>query len=266
MEISPINLKKKSFGTVFICLSLLMLLFPAVTLADHEHEAVKMKIAPVDRGETEADAQFRKAMHMTYMGDAASTYGSGANLYHTLTVTGEVIGEQQIYAVREIEELASLSMKNQAMHALMLPASGIYAVPEEEGKTTVERNFAGLDLVKFLSLCGVPLDARDGIYVQFYGRADAAQPVATLTWRELQAYSKAETDTPALLAFGLYNNKPLVKDAASPGYSGCCGNAGGPLRVVIPRQGEGALCIDDVGKILIGKTADAADPRYGLHN
>ncbi|ATW25589.1 S-layer homology domain-containing protein [Candidatus Formimonas warabiya] len=265
MEINLINLKK-SLGIVLLCFSL-MLLLPAVVLAESEHEAaVKTKIAPVDRGETEADAQFRKAMHMTYMGDAASTYGSGADLYHTLTVTGEAIGERQVYAVREIEELASLSMKNQAMHALMLPASGIYTVAEGKSENTVERNFAGLDLVKFLSLCGVPLDTQDEIYVQFYGGADVSRPDATLTWRELQAYSKAEAGTPALLAFGLYNNKPLVKDAASPGYSDCCGNTGGPLRVVIPRLGEGTLCIDDVGKILVGKTAGAADPRYDLHN
>lgn len=265
MAIIRINLKK-SFGTLLICLSLMMLLFPSVALADDEREVIGPRLAPVDRVETEADAQFRKAMHMTYIGDAASSYGSGANLYHTLTVTGEVIGERQVYAVREIEELASFSMKNQAMHALALPASGMYAVREGESKITVKRNFAGLNLVKFLSLCGVSLDSQDDVYLQFYGAADTAQPAATLTWRELQDYNKASADTPALLAFGLYNNKPLVKDDASDGYSGCCGNAGGPLRVVIPRQGEAALCIDDVSKILIGKTADAADPRYDLHN
>lgn len=264
MGIDRIN-RKRSFGISLICLSFTILLFPGAALADHEQEAVKTRLAPVDRVETEADGQFRKAMHMTYIGDAAGTYGSGANLYHTLTLTGDVIGERQVYAVREIEELASLSMKNQAMHALALPAAGIYAVPEGESKTMLELHFTGLDLVKFLSLCGVPPDGQDDIYLQFYG-AGAVQPAATLTWRELQGYNKASADTPALLAFGLYDNKPLVQDAASSGYSGCCGNAGGPLRVVIPRPGEAALCIDDISKILVGKTADAADLRYDLHN
>ncbi len=247
-----------------VCLSLMMPFFSGAALADDE-KMVGPKITPVDRVETPADGQFRKAMHMTYIGDATSAYASGANLYHAFTVTGEIVGEQQVYAVRDIEELASMSMENQAMHALALTASGMYTVSGEVYKTTGDLHLAGLDLVKFLSLCGVPPNSTENIYLQFYS-AGGTKPEATLAWKELQDGNKSATGSPALLAFGLYDDKPLVKDAASTGYCGSCNNTGGPLRVVIPRQGEAALCIDDVSKILIGKTADADDPRYDLHN
>ncbi len=251
------------------CLSFLLatclavsLCLPATAAFAHGDEIVKSKQMQTDRQETAEDKAFRQGMHRTYEDQKDSPYGTGAYLYQTLTITGDAIGEQQEYAVREVEELADLTIRTNAMHKIGLTATATYQLQDDAQPE--KRTLEGLDFVQFLGLCGLQEKTSEPIYLQFYSDGDQEKPALTMTWQALQEAAQNEKQ-PVLLAFGL-DTKPLVKNTDRQGYDSSAGNLGGPLRLIIPQKDKAALYVNDLRKVVASKNQDAAAPQYIFHN
>ena len=242
--------RKRGMGKHLSALVLCTVLsFSCLSSAAAHEDAVKIRSAPSDRTETGQDDLFRRGMHMTYLTNESSPYGTGEVLYRTLTLTGDALGETQIYSVRDIEELASLSLRNQATNRLGLTAHGTYSLPAGDG--TVKVSLQGLPLVRFLQLCGLP---EEGAFVRVYGGEDWDTPALTLTWHEVVSGDAA---APALLAFGEYGGNPLLPDETG---------SGGPLCLVLGQRDGRALYVDNVTRIELGTSAQSEPPYYGHHN
>lgn len=230
-----------------------------------EHEAVKTRVVAADRPETPADAQFHAGMHISYIGLEESPYADGAYLYHTLRVTGDAIGEEQIYSLRELEELASLGLKNQAAHALGLNVRVEYPLEqiafEDTGEDVKRKSFVGLDLLRFLELCGLSKQDPTRTQLQFYTLGEA-EPSHTVLLADFLAASEAAPQTPAILAFGLAGQAPLVPDDANAGYDDSYQNKGGPLVLLFPQADGTIKYIKALNKITAGSDAGRAVPFY----
>lgn len=210
---------------------------------EHNYEANKTRSVEADRSEGPWENDFRLGLHTSYIG-LDSAWADGGLLYHTLIVTGDAIGERQVYSVRELEELALLSLKNEAMNKLALAQVLKAELPQGAA------DLAGLDFARFLALCGAE---GEGTGVDIY-TDDSEKPALSLS---LSLGDLAEGE--ALLAFGVQGGAPLVEDTASPGYDEAFANTEGPLLLVLP-DGE---TVARPTKIIIG---EGSDPHYEMHD
>lgn len=266
------RLFKRAISTVLL-LAMSALLLAACTSGEayvnsassvqaHEHGTGLNEEGEEDREETSEDAAYRKALHMSYIEDASSgdtsPYAWGGYLYSAFTVSGDAIGEKQIFPVRELEELASLSMSNKEMNSQGLLTDGFYSLLGAENPTRL----AGLDLVHFLELCGVS-DALDSLFVEIYASGEA-DPVLCGTFKSVLGDGKSGEK--AIIAFGIYGEVPFVEDADSFGYKESLQNSGGPVKLVLP-DGEGGFCtVTDADKILVGKQKEIEEYHYEMHD
>lgn len=218
---------------------------------NHEHEGelgAKFKSMQSDHELSNEELQLQKYLHVTYANDNNSPYGSGANLYgHTLIVTGDAIGEQQVYAVKEIEDLINLSWKTDEMNALNLTKIMDYKKPQGFFNYT-ECNSVGLDLIKFLQLCGAD---EEELWLCFYdGNGDEQFKIS---WKKLQKICGKNDECALLLVVG-ENEKPLTEETD------------GPIKLVQVKNGKVKKEVTAVSKIVIGKDKKSGDTDYRLHN
>ncbi|MDR1778185.1 MAG: hypothetical protein LBR14_00255 [Clostridiales Family XIII bacterium] len=205
------------------------------------------------RTEGPEDASFRLGMHESYVGEGDSPYADGGLLYEPLIITGDTIGERQIYSVRDLETLASLYLSTDELYATGLGIHEMCALPAGAGTAEL----AGLDLAVFLGLCGAA-DADEDARVYWFTDS-GTQPAGEVLLTDLVS---AEEGHRAMLAFGVFDAVPLVRSADAAGYDASAGNAGGPLLLCLP-AGDEVYAVADVTKLIVGTRSE--DPRYDFH-
>jgi len=94
-------------------------------------------------------------MLLSHLKTAALTGGieDGTELYRTLKITGDGIPEDQIYSVRDLEDLILLHFTNESMYALQL--------------VRVQQGYLGLDLHRFITACGASFSDDGGITIGY---------------------------------------------------------------------------------------------------
>lgn len=195
-----------------------------------EHEAdVKTKMLEADRTVSETEQAFLNRLHLAEIVPGQIT--DGKDLYRTMIITGEAMPEEQIYSVRDLEELLQASFENQNMYALELPA--------EYG------GYVGLDLKKFLPLCGADLEAGD---VTLYLESEDGTAKSYL-WQEIGE------DALLFLALG----------GETGGLGGEDEPVSGPIAFGMIR-GESEEWLGNLSQIRIGFGDEPEDPEYRYHN
>ena len=89
-------------------------------------------------------------LHSAYKAADRDGIGSGYYLYHVLKVTGEALGEEQIFTVKDLEELYIESTSRSSVLKLGQTA--------EVNINGSRKAVNGIDLYKFLKLCGITDD------------------------------------------------------------------------------------------------------------
>ena len=178
-------------------------------------------------------------LHSAYKAADRDGIGSGHYLYHVLKVTGEALGEEQIFTVKDMEELYIESISQSSVLKMGQTAE----VNINGNRKTVN----GIDLYKFIKLCGVTDDTSCCTQIQFFG-GDAGSSQALCT-KKLSEVSNSE-------------NKMII--ALSAGGKALDDAAGGPLMLCDGKTGS--VLVKDLSGIRIGGAAGAADPYYGLHS
>ncbi len=176
-------------------------------------------------------------LHSAYKTTDRDGIGSGYYLYHVLKVTGDALGEEQIFTVKDLEELYIESTSQSSVLKLGQTAE----VNINGSRKTVN----GIKLYEFLKLCGITDDTSCCTAIQFFSDgADSAACVKKLS----EIKDAANKITVALSAGG-----KALDDAA-----------GGPLMLCDGKTGT--VLVKDLSSIRIGGAAGAADPYYGLHS
>ena len=219
---------EKLDGSVDSELDLVIYEYKEITQKTKETEKVstgsKIKSPETDREITREEQKLLDGLHIMHETEM-ERYP-----YETLTLTGDALGEMQIYALTELENLIRLSYETTGLYERDIVYTGI------DGEETL-----GLKLQEFLKLCGV--DESTEIYVQLFCGAGGDGACRTLTWKELK-------DAGIVFSNG---GEPIT----------CCDTGGlkGPMAVVY----EGGR-IHDVEKIILSSNLSCPDPHYEMHN
>jgi hypothetical protein len=204
---------------------------------EDESAGLKYKVSEVNREATDEEAEFMSKLHIS--DSSEDQIKDGTQLYQTLTITGEAMPEEEIYSVRDLEELIQLSFENESMYELELPKT-LYLSAEEE---TV---LYGLDYLKLLELCGVDIDRED---LQLTAES------ADGTQQSLNLGEMIAADTEFLLAFATQDG-PLASDLEP---------VSGEIALVAVEK-ENVTVIGNVTKMVLGSGDDMGDPGYRFHN
>ncbi len=193
---------------------------------DEEH-STKSKEPEINREPTAEEQAFIDRLHLSNLPD--EEFQDGGELYTTITITGRAMSEEEIYSVSDLEQLMELSFENEAMNEIALPCQ-----VTEDGET-----YYGIDLVKFLSLCGVDTNA-DSLYMKVESGDGNTQTVDV----------RALIDAGASVALVTADDEaPLPADGT------------GPIALVC-----GDTIYGDVSRIILDDTEDPVDPEYHYHN
>ncbi len=198
---------------------------------DGEGSGSVVKEPEIDREPTAEEQAFISRLHIAQIPD--EEFPDGSELYTTITITGEAMPEEEIYSVSGLEQLIELSFENEAMNELALPSE----VTANGGACY------GMDLIRFLSLCGVDTDA-DSLYMTLETGNGTAETV------DLAALIKAES--PVALVFA-DDAQPLSDDGTT--------GLQGPVACVC-----GDAAYGNVSRIILGETEEPVDPEYHFHN
>lgn len=192
---------------------------------------------PVYGAETDSgDSGVPGNTHLSCKTDSSSPYGKGELLYSSLKITGSAMEQEQVFNVNELEQVYAAPVLE--LSAEMTDRSGL--------------SFQGLDLIRFIELCGLEENAPGDLTVSFYKKL-YTQPSYSCTLEELKT-------SKALIAVSR-ENTPLVREKDSKGYSGKAENDGGPILLY---TGKG-VTVTDLAGILISRPGETEDPFYGLH-
>ncbi len=198
---------------------------------EEEEHSSKVKESDIDREPTAEEQAFIDRLHISRIPE--EEFPDGGALYTVLTITGEAMPEEEIYSVSDLEQLIELSFENEAMNELALPCE-----VSADGETCY-----GIDLTKFLPLCGVDTDA-DSLYMTVESEDGTAQTV--------DVAALIDADAPVALVFA-NDEEPLSADGA--------GGLQGPIACVC-----GDAAYGNVRKITLGDTEEPVDPGYQYHN
>lgn len=192
-------------------------------------DGIKTKQEIQDREMTAEEQNFWNKLHISKL--ASSEEGQivdGNALYQTLTITGESMPEEQIYSVRDLEDLIQLSFENEKMNQLNLPIceDGLY----------------GFDFLRFLEFCGVD-------------------------WKEKNLNLLAETQSGEIKTISYQevceNNGKLWLIFADDGSYSELQESELAL-VIVQNNKKEFIC--DVKKVLVGAEKTPEDPKYRYHN
>lgn len=176
-------------------------------------------------------------LHSAYKTADRDGIGSGYYLYHVLKVTGDALGEEQIFTVKDMEELYVESISQSSVLKLGQTA--------EVNINGIRKTVNGIKLYEFLKLCGVADNASGDIELQFFsGSSDKAECVKKLS--------------------DVKNSLNKITVALSAGGSALDDNADGPLMLCDGKAGT--VLVKNLSSIRISEAAGAADPYYGLHS
>lgn len=179
-------------------------------------------------------------LHSAYKTTDRDGIGSGYYLYHVFKVSGDAIGEEQIFTVKDMEELYIESISQSSVLKLGQTAE----VNINGSRKTVN----GIKLYEFLKLCGLADNAPCcSVELQFFG-GDAGSAKADAV-KKLSYIKDPE-------------NKMMI--AISAGGKALDDASGGPLMLCDGRTGE--VLVKDLSAVRVSGSAGAADPYYGLHS
>lgn len=204
-----------------------------------QHEiGAKTKVSDTDRTPSAQEQTFLNLLHISQNTD--QQVRDGSELYTTLTITGDAMPEEEIYSVRDLEELIQLSFKNSKMNEISLPVS-------EELMVNGQKNtYYGIDFKTFADLCGV----------------DVSNEKLSMTLQAADGTSKT-VDLGALLKKGASvrmvfadQNGPLHPDGSS---------IAGPAALVWTDADDTSF-VGNIRKIELSKQAGDVDPEYEYHN
>lgn len=109
--------------------------------AGENHTGMKDKISEENRIPTEEEEAYLQGLTRASVDGTNTPYEVSHRLFQTLTLTGDLLGEEEVYSLYELEELIRLSFVNEKMNGLSL--------------VDLSAEEPTLDFTKFLSLCGV---------------------------------------------------------------------------------------------------------------
>ena len=177
-------------------------------------------------------------LHSAYKTTDRDGIGSGYYLYSVLKVTGDVIGEEQVFTVKNMEELYMESISQSSVLKLGQTA--------EVNINGSRKAVNGIKLYEFLKLCGVTDDASCCSELQFFSGSALGSASCVKKLSEVKNASA----------------KFII--ALSAGGSALDDAAGGPLMLCDGKSGT--VLVKDLSNIRVSGAAGAADPYYGLHS
>lgn len=198
---------------------------------DDEHEfGLKSKVSEINREPSGEEQAFIDRLHISQLSD--EEYPDGGQIYTVLTITGDAMSEEEIYSVRDLEELIELSFENESMNEVGLPRT-------VSADGTV---YYGMDLIAFLELCGVDT-AGDSLYMEL--RMDDG--------------SSELIDLAALIAEG--GEATLVFASDEEPLQESSEGLTGPIACVCGSESYGS-----VNRLILSTSEDTSDPEYRFHN
>lgn len=201
---------------------------------EDEHETgLKMKVSETDRDVTDEEQSILNCLHQFQNTD--ETFRDGSELYSEVTITGDAMSEEEVFSVKDLEQLIELSYKNQKMNELSLPASVEYA-----GHT-----YYGIDFLTFLKLCGVDV-GQDSLYLTLQS-ADGTQKTVDLA-------AKAVSDADLLIV--LANESEALTESSE--------SLAGPMAYLDASDTDSA--VGNLTRMTVSTGEDAKDPEYLYHN
>lgn len=209
---------------------------------EDEHElGLKMKVSDLDREPTADEMAFLNKLHL--LQDTDEEIRDGSELYSVLTITGDAMPEEEVYSVKDLEELIQLSFENQKMFEVSLPS-----IEKTSVGGTSETTYYGIDLVKFLGLCGVDME-QESLYMTLESADGTSQKI----------------NLAKLLAEEARIQLTLAEEAgplheASEGLQGPIGY------LCISSDSGTAPAVGNLSRIMISKEENGADPEYLYHN
>ncbi len=208
---------------------------------ESEHEiGLKSKVPEIDREVTEEEQSFLDKLHISAL-ESVGEIADGTDIYQTLTITGDAMGEEEVYSVRDLEELIRLSFQNQSMNELGLPKI-VSASLGEQGETSCY----GLDLSKFLALCGVDT-GRENLYLTVEQKGGSGQ---TLDLGDL-----IQKGADILLVFGTESGPLSEDDTYLRGQIG-----------LVCLNGDNEENIGSVYRLIVSTEENGEDTYYRFHN
>ena len=208
----------------------------AQNIAQHESQDI-VKTAERDRTVSEEEKKFLNVLHTAVT--SSEEISDGDDLYSALTITGTAMPEEEIYSVKDLEDLIALSFENKKMYELGFPVT---CEAEIDGET---HTYYGIDLWKFLENCKADLSGTS-LYLSCISGKDGK----TVTKNASQLVEEQAT---VLLAAGTEQG-PLSAET-SP--------VSGPLSLIIIEKNK-TTAIASVSRITIGEKDK--DPYYRFHN
>ncbi|MCD7982482.1 MAG: hypothetical protein LUF32_09305 [Clostridiales bacterium] len=197
---------------------------------EEEHELVKLKEPEINRDPSAEEQAFIDKLHISQLG--SEELPDGGEIYSTVTITGDAMSEEEVYSVRDFEDLIELSYENESMNAIGLPRT-----VSLDGNT-----YYGIDLVKFLELCEVDIDAQS-LYMKLE-TDDGGSEIVDLAALIAQ-------DAGVTLVFA-DEAEPLHETSES---------LTGPVACIC-----GSASYGGVNRITLSGSEDPTDPEYRFHN
>lgn len=206
-----------------------------------------------------------KALHINYHEN--ENYGTGDYLFSTVTFSGSALGQENVFSVEELEEMASDKE---------LGYEGPYSMLTR-GARFSRHNMTGLRLYEFLLKVGLPGDADENTQVQIIS-ADGYVCILPLkeikesndnTYSSMSDQKPQKKGVPVILAFGsdgvpltgpVGEEKPGDKVKEKDGFVEGAQNVGGPVRLIAGQKEAGEYNAPDnakwVRKVIVGEPVE----------
>lgn len=218
-----------------------------------EHEeslGSKVKETEIDREMTDQEQAFVDSFHISHMDDPAAAEAA----YRILTLTGDALGEEEVYSVYNLETLASLCFQNQKMNEINFTAQEDHTSGESCDCQLKGHTLQGLDFTAFLELAGV--DFSKPVYAACYaGAASGLQQEVTEVSRMIPLSDENGTLGQKVMLVTAVDGQPLTEGQTV---------LSGPVALVVIRDGE-TVCVDSLAKVVLGNEENPENPNYGYH-
>ena len=205
---------------------------------DQHETGVKTKVSTSDRTPSAAEQAFLNQLHISQNAD--QQIRDGSELYTTMTITGDAMPEEEIYSVRDLEELIQLAFQNSKMNEISLPTTDELTINGQKN------TYYGIDFKLFADLCGVDV-SNEKLSATIYS-ADGTSKTA-----DLGSLLKKNASVRFVFA---EQSGPLHREGSS---------VMGPVAFAW-MDGDETTVVGDVSKIVLNKQTGDADPEYEYHN
>lgn len=210
----------------------------------------KVKETEIDREMTAEEQAFVDSFHISHMDDPAAAEVA----YRILTLTGDALGEEEVYSVHNLETLASLCFQNQKMNEINFTALEDHTTGESCDCQLKGHTLQGIDFTAFLELAGV--DFSEPVYAAcFAGAANGVQQEVTEVSRTVQFSDENGTLDQKVMLVTAMDGQPLVEGQT---------DLAGPVALVVIREGE-TVWVDSLAKTILGNEENPDNPNYGFH-